>query len=65
MPHDKDRKQYGVFWGKVGMVWQLVSTLVLIPGSWLALIYGATWVFQLQSILSFVLAIAAQLFFRQ
>jgi MFS family permease len=59
MPHDEDRKQYGVFWGRIGMVWQVSSTLVLIPGSWLALVYNRQWVFQLQAIFSLILAIAA------
>ncbi|MHA2020191.1 MAG: MFS transporter [Candidatus Thorarchaeota archaeon] len=59
MPHDEDRKQYGVFWGRIGMVWQVSSTLVLIPGSWLALVYSRQWVFQVQAVFAFVLAIAA------
>ncbi len=58
MPDDVDRKQYGVFMGKLGFVWQTVSTLVLIPGSWLALLYGRTWVFRLQSVFSIALAFA-------
>ncbi len=59
MPHDEDRKQYGVFWGRIGMVWQVSSTLVLIPGSWLALVYGRQWVFQLQAAFAMILALAA------
>ncbi|MGY5875779.1 MAG: hypothetical protein RTU30_08535 [Candidatus Thorarchaeota archaeon] len=57
MPHDIDRKQYGVFWGRVGMVWQVASTLVLIPGSYIALVSGRTWVFFLQSILAIIIAV--------
>ncbi len=57
MPHDKDRKQYGAFWGRVGMFWQIVATLVLIPGSVLAMLTGRSWIFQLQTIFSFVLAV--------
>jgi MFS family permease len=57
MPHDKDRKQYGVFQGRLGMVWQVSSTLVLLPGSWLAFFYGETWVFGLQAIFAVFLAI--------
>ncbi|MFW9788172.1 MAG: MFS transporter [Candidatus Thorarchaeota archaeon] len=57
MPHDTDRKQYGVFQGRLGMVWQISSTLVLLPGSWLALVYGETWVFNLQAIFAVILAI--------
>jgi MFS family permease len=56
MPHDKDRKQYGVFQGRLGMVWQVSSTLVLLPGSWLAFFYGETWVFSLQAVFAVVLA---------
>ncbi|TFG14301.1 MFS transporter [Candidatus Thorarchaeota archaeon] len=56
VPEDKDRKQYGVFMGKVGFLWRSVSTLVLLPGSWLAVLYGRPWVFQLQTILAIVLA---------
>jgi MFS family permease len=58
MPHDKDRKQYGVFQGRLGMVWQVSSTLVLLPGSWLAYLYGETWVFSLQAVFAVFLAIA-------
>jgi MFS family permease len=57
MPHDVDRKQYGVFQGRLGMVWQVSSTLVLIPGSYLAFITSRNWVFFLQSIFCIVLAI--------
>ena len=57
MPHDKDRKQYGVFQGRLGMVWQVSSTLVLLPGSWLAYLYGETWVFGLQAVFAVFLAI--------
>jgi MFS family permease len=57
MPHDEDRKQYGVFQGRLGMVWQVSSTLVLLPGSWLAYLYGETWVFSLQAVFAVFLAI--------
>ncbi len=56
MPHDKDRKQYGVFQGRLEMVWQVSSTLVLLPGSWLAFLYGETWVFSLQAVFAVILA---------
>ena len=58
MPHDKDRKQYGVFQGRLGMIWQVCSTLVLIPGSWLAWLYGRQFVFGLQAIFAVFLALA-------
>jgi MFS family permease len=57
MPHDHDRKQYGVFQGRLGMVWQVSATAVLLPGSWLAYIYGETWVFSLQAVVSVLLAL--------
>ena len=49
MPQDKDRKAYGVFWGKVGFIWQISSTLVLIPGSIIATIFFRELVFQIQA----------------
>ncbi|MBD3405448.1 MAG: MFS transporter [Candidatus Lokiarchaeota archaeon] len=56
MPDDKDRKQYGVFMGKVGMLFQAMSTLVLLPGSWLALIYNREFVFRIQAVFCVFLA---------
>jgi MFS family permease len=57
MPHDEDRKQYGVLMGRINVVFELVGTLVVIPGAWLALIFARTWVFQLQAILFVIMAI--------
>ncbi len=56
MPGDSDRKQYGVFWGRMGMVMQIVATASLIPGSIMAAAFSRAWVFQLQGVLSFVFA---------
>jgi MFS family permease len=64
MPNDTERKQYGVFWSRAGMVFQLISTLVLIPGSFLALIQGRSWVFQIQAVIFIVLAVLAIIFIR-
>lgn len=64
MPNDKDRKQYGVFWSRAGMVFQLISTLVLIPGSILAFILGRYWVFQVQAVFFVFLAGLALVFIR-
>ncbi|NHJ13121.1 MAG: MFS transporter [Candidatus Thorarchaeota archaeon] len=55
MPGDSDRKQYGMFWGRMGMIMQIVSTAALIPGSILAAVFGRAWVFQLQAVLAIVL----------
>jgi MFS family permease len=58
MPGDSDRKQYGVFWGKIGMLFQIVATGAMIPGSIIAVLLGRAWVFQLQAVLCVVIAIA-------
>jgi MFS family permease len=63
-PNDKDRKEYGVFWSRAGMVFQLVSTLVLIPGSILAFIFNEGWVFQVQGFIFIGLAVMAFLLIR-
>jgi MFS family permease len=55
MPGDSDRKQYGMFWGRVGGIMQVVSTAALIPGSILAAVFGRPWVFQLQAVLALVI----------
>ncbi len=57
MPGDSDRKQYGVFLGRMGMMMQLVATASLIPGSLLAVIFSRPWVFQFQGILALVFAL--------
>ena len=49
MPHDKERKQYGVFWGRVGMVGQIAATLALIPGSILATLFDRPFVFRIEA----------------
>ncbi|MHA1481496.1 MAG: hypothetical protein ACTSQZ_08750, partial [Candidatus Thorarchaeota archaeon] len=57
MPKDTDRKQYGVFQGRMGMIFTLVATASLIPGSILAVLFGRAWVFQLEAIVCFVVAL--------
>ena len=57
VPNDVDRKQYGMLMGRVNFVFEVVATLVLIPGAWLALIFARTWVFQIQSVLAVLLAV--------
>jgi MFS family permease len=49
VPGDDGRKQYGVFMGKVQMMYQLVATLALIPGSFAATLFSRPWVFQVQA----------------
>ncbi|MBN2229307.1 MAG: MFS transporter [Candidatus Thorarchaeota archaeon] len=57
MPADNDRKQYGIFMGKVGMLFQIFAVIALIPGSILAVVFGRAWVFQLQAILCLGIAL--------
>ena len=57
MPGDTDRKQYGVFWGRTGMLMQVVATASLIPGSILAVVISRAWVFQFQGVLAILLSV--------
>lgn len=57
VPDDDDRKSYGVFLGRSGMIFQLVATLILIPGSVLAVIFSRQWVFQLEAIMCVFLSL--------
>lgn len=50
MPQDKQRKQYGVFWGRMGMISQIAATAALIPGSILAVVFQRAFVFQLEAV---------------
>ncbi|MGQ4910746.1 MAG: MFS transporter [Candidatus Thorarchaeota archaeon] len=59
MPGDSDRKQYGVFIGRMGMIMQVVATAALIPGGILATLVSRAWVFQLQAILAAVCGVIA------
>ncbi|MFW9794387.1 MAG: MFS transporter, partial [Candidatus Thorarchaeota archaeon] len=57
MPEDDERKEYGVFLGKIRMLLWLTNTLILIPGGILATIFGRPWVFQLQAILCVIISL--------
>lgn len=59
VPEDDERKEYGVFVGKTGMLFWLTNTLVLIPGGILAAVFSRAWVFQVQAIMCVVIAILA------
>ena len=50
MPNDTDRKQYGVFWGRMGMISQIAATAALIPGSILATVFNRPFVFQIEAV---------------
>jgi MFS family permease len=64
MPEDKERKQYGVFWGRMGMVSQIASTVALIPGSILAAIYQRPFVFRFEAIGAFFFAMLVMRYIR-
>ncbi len=57
MPGDEDRKQYGVFQGRLMMLITLSSTITLVPGSVLAALLGRPWIFQLEAVISIIVAI--------
>ncbi|MFW9816138.1 MAG: MFS transporter [Candidatus Thorarchaeota archaeon] len=57
MPDDDERKEYGVFLGKLGMMFWMVNTITLVPGSVLAALLGREWVFQLQAFMCIIIAI--------
>jgi len=56
MPVDDERKEYGVFLGKLEMLFWFVNAIILIPGGLLATIFGRPWVFQLQAIMCLVIS---------
>ena len=64
MPHDKERKQYGVFWGRIGMVGQIASTAALIPGSILAAAFRRPFVFQLEAVGAVIFAVLVMKYIR-
>ena len=64
MPADDERKEYGVFQGKIGMLFWFTNTLILIPGGLLASIFGRPWVFQLQAIMCFMISFLCLKFVR-
>ncbi|MFX1564310.1 MAG: MFS transporter, partial [Promethearchaeota archaeon] len=56
MPNDTEKKQYGAFWGRFGMLGEISSTVALIPGSILAAAYGRPWVFFVEGLAAFFFA---------
>jgi MFS family permease len=57
-PDDVERKEYGVFLGRLGMIATALSMGALIPGSILAVVFSRMWVFQLSAILCVGTAVA-------
>jgi MFS family permease len=64
MPHDTKRKQYGVFWGRMGMIAQIASTAALIPGSILATVFSRPFVFQIEAVGAFIFAVMVMHYIR-
>ncbi|MFW9849782.1 MAG: MFS transporter [Candidatus Thorarchaeota archaeon] len=58
-PGDTQRKQYGVFRGKLNMLFWFSNVLIIIPGGILAVWISRAWVFQLQATLCILLAVVA------
>ncbi|TFG32143.1 MFS transporter [Candidatus Thorarchaeota archaeon] len=57
MPEDKQRKQYGVFQGRMGMISQIAATAALIPGSILAVVFQRAFVFQIEAVGAVIFAL--------
>ena len=64
MPQDTDRKQYGVFWGRMGMIAQIASTAALIPGSILATVFSRPFVFQIEAVGAVIFAMMVMHYIR-
>ena len=64
MPHDTERKQYGVFWGRMGMIAQIASTAALIPGSILATVCNRPFVFQIEAVGAIIFAMMVMRYIR-
>jgi MFS family permease len=61
---DTERKAYSIAQGRMGMLFQISATAVLIPGAILATLFGRTFVFFFQAILCVLIGIASLILFR-
>lgn len=64
MPHDTERKQYGVFWGRMGMISQIAATLALIPGAVIASVFNRPFVFQIEAVGAVIFALLVMRYIR-
>jgi MFS family permease len=55
-PSDVDRKEYGVYAGRMGTIATIMVMTALIPGGILAVIFSRMWVFQFEAIMCIVTA---------
>jgi MFS family permease len=62
MPKDTDKKQYGAFWGRFGMLAEISRTIALIPGSIWAAVYGRPWVFLIEGLAALFFAFLVLIF---
>ena len=61
---DTDRRAYSIAQGRMGMLFQISATAVLIPGSILATLMGREFVFLLQAILCVFIGVSSLILFR-
>lgn len=61
---DPERKAYSKAQGRMGMLFQISATAVLIPGAILATFFGRTFVFFFQAILCVLIGVSALILFR-
>ena len=64
VPEDKDRKQYGVFMGKLAMLLRVSRALVILPGAFVAVLLARAFVFQVQSVICILIAAASVILVR-
>ncbi len=59
VPEDKDREHYGVFMGKLAMLLRVSRALVILPGAFIAVLIARVFVFQVQSVVCLLIAVAS------
>ncbi|MFX0170206.1 MAG: MFS transporter [Candidatus Hodarchaeota archaeon] len=61
---DPERKAYSIAQGRMGMLFQISATGVLIPGAFIATLMGREFVFLLQAIFCIIIGVSSLLLFR-
>jgi len=64
VPEDRDRKQYGVFMGKLAMLLRVSRALVIPLGAFIAVQIARAFVFQVQSVICILIAAASVILVR-
>ncbi|MFX1369968.1 MAG: MFS transporter [Promethearchaeota archaeon] len=57
VPEDEDKKQYGVFIGKLAMLIRVARAIVILLGAMTAVIIARAFVFELQSVICAIIAV--------